>query len=80
MICARRALCAGGLTASRVRRVGTIAAVGSRCLRSRDHRQKVGVRRVAERGLRTRKRLLRRKWLLGSRPHAAAGGLSSSAR
>jgi len=57
MICARGALRAGGLTVSRVRRLGTIDAVGSRCLRSRDYRQKAGVRPVAKRGLRTRRRL-----------------------
>jgi hypothetical protein len=70
MICARGALCAGGLTVSRVRPVGIIGAVGSRCLRSRDYRQKAGVRPVAKRGLRTRRRPLPRKYLLWSRPQA----------
>jgi hypothetical protein len=80
MICARGALCAGGLTVSRVPRVGTIGAVGSRCLRSRDHRRKAGVRPVAVSGLRTRRRLLGRKSPSQSRGHAAAAGLPASAR
>jgi hypothetical protein len=79
MICARGALCAAGLTVLRVRRVGTIGAVAFRYLRLRDHRQKVGVRPDAERELRTRRRLLRRKYLSRSRPHAAAAEPPSSA-
>jgi hypothetical protein len=80
MICARAALRAGGLTVSRVRPVDTIGAVGFQCLRSRDYPQKAGVRPVAERRLRTRRRLLLRKHLSRSRPRAAAAGLPSSAR
>jgi hypothetical protein len=79
MICARGALRAGGRTVSPVRQVGTIGAVGFRCLRSRHYRQRAGVRRGAERELRTRRRLRRTKYLSRSRPHAAAAGRPSSA-
>jgi len=80
MICARGVPRAVGPTVSRVRPVGIIDAVGFRCLRSRDHRQKARVRPAAERELRMPRRLPWKKYPLRSRPQAVAGGPSSSAR
>lgn len=80
MICASGALRGGGLTVSRGRPVGTIDAVDSPCLESRVHPQKVGVRRVAQCGLRTRRPRPGRKHPSRWRPRAAAAGLRSSAR
>ena len=80
MICARGALFAAGPMVSRVRPVGIIGAVGSRCLRSRGYPKKAGVRPVAERELRTRRRLFWRKHLSRWRPRAAAAGITSGVR